>query len=111
MKLKEFERLRGATAIGESEKKAMSDQLKSLAEKNRSEKRRMDELLEGVIHSQKGELEKRKAEYVDLQVRCLVCCRCSFVENQRGWGWLVVATFWVCTAGFGLLLQCFSFQG
>ncbi|CAN0272545.1 unnamed protein product [Pylaiella littoralis] len=63
----EFERLRGATAIGESEKKAMSDQLKSLAEKNRSEKRRMDELLEGVIHSQKGELEKRKAEYIDLQ--------------------------------------------
>ncbi len=28
----------------------------------------MDELLEGVIHSQKGELEKRKAEFVDLQV-------------------------------------------
>ena len=28
----------------------------------------MDELLEGVIHSQRGELEKRKAEFVDLQV-------------------------------------------
>lgn len=28
----------------------------------------MDELLEGVIHSQKGELEMRKAEFVDLQV-------------------------------------------
>lgn len=66
---KEFERLRGATAIGECEKKAMSDQLKALAEKNRTEKRRMDELLERVIHSQRGELEKRKEEYVDLQVR------------------------------------------
>lgn len=28
----------------------------------------MDELLEGVIHSQKGELEMRKAEFGDLQV-------------------------------------------
>lgn len=65
---KEFERLRGATTTGESEKKALREQLKALAEKNRSEKRRMDELLEGVIHSQKGELEKRKAEFVDLQV-------------------------------------------
>lgn len=27
----------------------------------------MDELLDGVIHSQKGELERRKAEFVDLQ--------------------------------------------
>lgn len=77
-KLKEFERLRGATAIGESEKKAMTDQLKALAEKNRSEKHRMDELLEGVIHSQKGELEKRKAEYVDLQARC--CLLLMFVR-------------------------------
>ena len=46
----------------------MRQQLQSLAEKNRSEKDRMDELLEGVIHSQKGELEMRKAEFVDLQV-------------------------------------------
>ncbi|CAM9785874.1 unnamed protein product, partial [Hapterophycus canaliculatus] len=60
----EFERLRGATATGESEKKALRDQLKALAEKNRSEKHRMDELLEGVIHSQRGELEKRKEEFV-----------------------------------------------
>ncbi|CAM9449629.1 unnamed protein product, partial [Ectocarpus sp. 13 AM-2016] len=59
----EFERLRGATATGESEKKALRDQLKALAEKNRCEKERMDELLEGVIHSQRGELEKRKAEF------------------------------------------------
>lgn len=65
----EFERLRGATATGESEKKALRDQLKALAEKNRCEKERMDELLEGVIHSQRGELEKRKAEFVDLQAR------------------------------------------
>lgn len=67
-KIQEFERLRGATATGESEKKALREQLKALAEKNRSEKHRMDELLEGVIHSQRGELEKRKAEFVDLQV-------------------------------------------
>lgn len=32
----------------------------------------MDELLEGVIHSQKGELEMRKAEFVDLQVDATV---------------------------------------
>lgn len=68
LKNQEFERLRGATATGESEKRALQEQLKALAEKNRSEKHRMDELLEGVIHSQKGELEKRKAEFVDLQV-------------------------------------------
>lgn len=29
----------------------------------------MDELLEGVIHSQRGELEKRKEEFVNLQAR------------------------------------------
>lgn len=62
-----FERLRGATTSRESEKEKLRQELKVLAEKNRTEKRRMDELLDGVIHSQKGELEKRKAEFVDLQ--------------------------------------------
>ena len=66
--MQEFERLRGATASGESEKDELRQQLQALAEKNRCEKDRMDELLEGVIHSQKGELEMRKAEFVDLQV-------------------------------------------
>lgn len=61
--------MRGATASGESEKEELRNQLKALAEKNRAEKRRMDELLEGVIHSQKGELERQKAEFVDLQAR------------------------------------------
>lgn len=44
----------------------------------------MDELLEGVIHGQKGELERRKAEFVDLQVwrgGGLRCC--------AGWSWHV----------------------
>lgn len=59
--------MRGAATSGESEKEELRHQLNALAEKNRSEKRRMDELLEGVIHGQKGELERRKAEFVDLQ--------------------------------------------
>ncbi|CAM9689623.1 unnamed protein product, partial [Scytosiphon promiscuus] len=79
----EFERLRGATATGESEKKALRDQLKALAEKNRSEKNRMDELLEGVIHSQKGELEKRKEEFVDLQASDTMDSHAETIERQK----------------------------
>lgn len=45
----------------------------------------MDELLEGVIHSQRGELEKRKAEFVDLQVRkaCFFGGAGMYVESVR----------------------------
>lgn len=41
----------------------------------------MDELLEGVIHSQRGELEKRKAEFVDLQVEGERCTAGRRVER------------------------------
>ena len=58
---------------GESEKAELREQLKALAEKNRSEKCRMDELLGAVIHSQEGELERHKAEFVDLQACYVVC--------------------------------------
>lgn len=63
--------MRSATASGRSEKEELRRQLRGLADKNRAEKRRMDELLQHVIHSQKGELERRKAEFGDLQVRSL----------------------------------------
>lgn len=42
----------------------------------------MDVLLEGVIHSQRGELDRRKAEFVDLQA-----------SRGRGLGQGVVALF------------------
>lgn len=65
--IQEFKRLRGATASSEYEKEELRSQLQALADKNRAEKHRMDQLLEGVIHSQKGELERRKEEFGNLQ--------------------------------------------
>lgn len=69
MGLQEFERLRNATASSESEKEELRQQLQALAGKNRDEKNRMEQLLEGVIHGQQGELEKQKMEFDDLQAR------------------------------------------
>lgn len=37
----------------------------------------MDELLEGVIHGQKGELEKHKEEFVNLQVTAGEGVKCA----------------------------------